>query len=187
LTNFIISQILIGLAIVCIFISFWQKDNKKLLFWLCLSHILQATGFLFLESWVGAALFYISALRSFSFFLLSKYHIPNRKLLSITTLIVFLAAAVIATALTWQINYEWFVLAAILLFTFGCWQKSNHVLKIITIVYAAILIGYEVIIGNYTGIGLRAVYFFAVGFFYIKLYLEHRKTKLNLQNQKEHE
>ena len=178
---YIASQIAVALAIICILISYQQKNKSMLLFWLFLSHIFQAIGFSFLGAWVGASLFFLSAIRSISFAGLEKYEKKIPKWFSILVLFAFLVAASVATAFTWVMWYDFVVLAAVLLFTYGCWAKGEHVVRIITIIYASVLIGYEIMIGNWLGIVLRAIYILAVIIYYIRKFKNEGNIRRNIR------
>ena len=165
---FVASQISVALAIVCILISFQQKNKAWLLFWLCLSHIFQAVGFSFLGAWVGASLFFLSATRSLTFALLDKYEAKIPRWISVSILLAFLTAATVATIFTQVMWYDFVVLAAVLAFTYGCWAKGEHLVRVITVAYASVLIGYEILVQNWAGIILRSIYILAVAVYYIR-------------------
>ena len=175
---FIASQIFVGLAIICILISFQQKNKALLLVWLFLSHIFQAVAFSFLGAWVGAALFFLSAARSITFACLDKYENKIARWISILVLFAFLAAAIVATIFTWVMWYDFVVMAAVLAFTYGCWAKGEHRVRIITVIYASILIGYEILVGNWAGIALRSIYILAVFIYYLRKLYNSKKPKI---------
>ena len=178
---FALSQVFIGLAIVCIVVAYQQKNKFTLLFWMIAGNAFQAISLFILGGNVGGVLSIVGSLRSLSFAYLDKKNVPYRSALSLSFLIFFMLASLIATLLTWVIQYEFFLLACVLLFALGNWFRGPHYIRIATIVFAIAYIGYAIILKNWMDILLRSVYIAAVVLFYIRYYMDKTAKKRTLK------
>ena len=179
---FILSQVFIGLAIICILIAYQQSNKTILLSWMIGANAFQAVSLFLLGGEVGGMLAIVGSVRSVAFAYLDKKQVPYRSMLSLSCLLFFMAASAVATFLTWKIYYEFFLLACVLIFALGNWFKGPHYIRVATIIFALAYIGYAIILHNWLDILLRSIYIAAVVMYYVRQKFKIQNPKFKIED-----
>ncbi|MCL2846991.1 MAG: YgjV family protein [Firmicutes bacterium] len=142
LWQWITSQV-IGVICMVILVVCWQLKNKKHNLWLLtISRILGIAMVALLESWVLVAYFSVATLRGFAFIWLDKNRGRVGRVVDWAFLIVVWALTAVSMAMFAEGWYDWVMLGAAMLVTFGEWFRGVHILRVtvfISIVARSIL------------------------------------------------
>ena len=124
MSSFVISQILVAVAIAFDIASFQFKNREKLLACFMASSALLSIHFFVLDQNIGAALYLLTFLRFFTAFF-SK---------STIWLFVFLPASIAAFLFTYQSAISFLALFGALASTFGAFQRDDLRVRILMLV-----------------------------------------------------
>ena len=180
--EYIISQILAGIALVFLVLAFQTKCKSRLLACFVTANGLMAVGFILLQSWIAAALFSIATVRMLAFYILSKKQ--PKKWVCVATLILFITANVVATLYTWTWWYDFLLMIGACAFTFGAWKRGEHIVRLTNLFYATLLIVHNVLIANWMGIAPMLACIISVSIYYIRKYAKKNETKDDATLQK---
>lgn len=174
---YILSQIFGGIALILALLVYVQKDRKKLLIFGTITNATLTISFLFLQSWIAAALFGLASLRMLTFYFMDK---KNTRLgISIAILVAFLLANVVSTLFTWTWWYDFLLMAAACAFTFGVWMKGEHLVRINNLIYASLLVYHNIIIANWMGLAVSICLIISVVIFYMQKAVKHFRREKN--------
>ncbi|MDR1138724.1 MAG: YgjV family protein [Clostridiales bacterium] len=179
LAMFVLSQVFVALAIVCILIAYQQHNKYILLTWMIGGNIFQAVALFVVGGSVGGWMAIVGAIRSVVFALLDYRKISCRSWISLSCLVIFMCASVLATVLTYKMSYEIFLLFCVLVFALGNWFRGVHYIRIATVLFAIGYIGYAIILNNWLDILLRVVYIASVVVFYVRYFQARKYTDNN--------
>jgi len=183
---FIIAQVLGVFSIICYFISFQQKEKRKLLAWLCFGSVFNIMMMFFMSLWLLGLLRVIALLRNLVFILLDKYRDKIALTVSIIILLIFLALASIVTVFTFTWWFEFVVLGIFLIHIFALWKKGIHFAKISGAVYSATLVVLNVMALNYMGVAIELNFIIAAAVFYVMLCRKGKGEKKKADNGEEY-
>lgn len=179
---YIFSQVAAFMAFCAVLIGFQSRKKAMLLFWITIGNIFLTLSYVCMAKWMPVAILSIATVRSFTFLLLEKYRGKYPKWLSFSSLLVFLAASVVATLFTWDMWFEFVLLAGIMLYTFGNWQSGEHFVRIAGIQVSIISIIYNILIGNWTAIAVDVATLTSIVVYYSRKILASRKLPSHALN-----
>lgn len=158
---YIISQIFIALAYLCLFATYQIKGRSLMLGITITSNILMGIGFILLNAWVGLAMCFVAICRDVVSEILnrkrSKEDCLRTTKLDWGLLLVWVAALIALTIVTENGWVTWFALFATLTFTLSIWQKNVLIYKILGIFVGVFWIIYNIGVENVFGIFLESV------------------------------
>ena len=157
---FLLSQILVGMAIVTDFLAFQCKNRQKILLFLSISCALIATHYFLLSKNTAGILIIISLIK----YLVAKYSPLTRNM------ILLLLIETVAFYLTFEVLSDFIMLSASVSFTFGAFQKNDKYLRLLMMAAAISIITYDILIWSPVAIVLECLYFTSNAIGYCKFY-----------------
>jgi len=169
LNIWILSQVFTLFALISIVIALTAKKKSKTLLFTIIFNAFSTVGSIFLQNWILAGIVGVATFRDIVF-LLRETYAPDNKLLSLFTLILFLA---ISFTVSWLTNNWWFdflLMAAALFIIYGSWAKGVHLIRISRIVFCVLAIVNRAMRFDVIGIVIEVVCIVAIIYFYIKYF-----------------
>jgi len=175
---YVLSQCFAVLAII-MFVSATQSKNKKLMLaFYSFANFCLAMSYLLLQSWVVGMLMAIATLRMIAFFFVDRTF--KIKTIAIAVLLVFLAANVISTTISWETWYDFVLLGAALIFTTCVWIKDGNLIRITDMGYASLLIIHAATVSNYMGLACYSITILSILVYYLRLFIGKNKKPAEL-------
>lgn len=158
---YIISQVFVALAYICLFATYQIKNRSKLLGTTIASNFLMGIGFILLNAWVGLAMCCVAICRDIVSEILNRKRSEetSTKNTGLDWLLLVLWATILITLtiLTESGWLTWFALFATLTFTVSIWQKNILIYKVLGIFVGLFWIIYNIGAKNFFGITLESV------------------------------
>lgn len=173
MTIHILSQIFAGMALLLVAVSYQLKSKSKLLIFYVLANVAYCCSYLLLYDLMGFTIMGIAALRMFAFFLLEKYN--PKQWVSVSTLLFFIVAHSVSSILTCTNWFDFVLMFAVCLFTFGAWNKGEHLVRITNIIYSLLLIVHNIMVANWIGIAVESCVITSILIYYIRRYIKTKK------------
>lgn len=178
---YVISQVFVALAYVCLFATYQIKGRSKLLGTTITSNIFMGIGFILLNAWVGLAMCSVAICRDIVSEVLNRKR-SEKDSLKITKLDWWLLALWVVTLITLTVITEsgwvtWFALFATLTFTVSIWQKNVIIYKILGIFVGIFWIIYNIGAENVFGITLEGVLLVGVIIGLVRFMLKEKAQK----------
>jgi hypothetical protein len=175
---YILSQVFAALALCAVFVGFLCRKKAYLIFWVAMCNIFLTLSYACLFKWMPVAILAVATVRMFVFLALERRRGKVPTWLNIGCLAIFLVATLVATVLTWDMWFEFVLMAGVMLYTYGVWSKGEHKVRIAGIIVSIIAIIYNVLVTNYTAIGVDfATLVSIVAFYGMKWYNLRRRDK----------
>jgi hypothetical protein len=89
-------------------------------------------------------------------------------------------AILIATLLTWEIWFEFALMAGVMLFTYGVWAKGENKVRIAVVIVSVIAIIYNVLVANWTAISVDAATLISVVVYYSRKWYNQQRSNNNV-------
>ena len=167
--TYIFSQILAVVVFICVLVMFQCKSKGAYLFWVILANTAYTLSFTFLSDWVGTGLMAVATLRAASFFVLEKKRARTPQWLAIFVLLLFWAAHVVTTALTWEIWFDWVLLGGALCVTYSGWVKGKmNLVRAFNVVYSSLIIVHNIRVNNWVAIAVEASVILSIAAYYFR-------------------
>lgn len=147
-TNYIISQVFVAVAMLCLGISYLIKDKKKIMILCILYSVFYGGQYLLLGAITGFAMNIVSIIRNIWFYINAKKNKSNSRAI----LIVLWVIAIVSGVLTFKDFTSLIPIAASILFTYSVWQDNNRVYKFMALPISALWISYNVFFKSIFGI-----------------------------------
>ncbi|MBC7005985.1 YgjV family protein [Photobacterium sp. BZF1] len=166
MSAFLLSQILMGIAVCFDLVSFQFKEKKNIIKCFICAVILISIHFALLEQWTGAGLMALAALRYFT----SLYTSSKRMalLFCISTLVItFFTYAGLASIIS---------CVAALIQTVATFSNNDKRLRQLMIMGTSLWLTHNIIIGSPTAVLLEAVFLSSNFIGYYRYYLKPAKT-----------
>ena len=136
ITAFIVSQILVWIAIVTDFVSFQFKDRKKVLIWLTISSTLITIHYLLLGQ-INA--FFLLTISTFSF-LVSAFTHDKR------VMYLFFLFYLLPVVLNYQEASDLFIFVWLYIILFAKFQKNDKYIRLWIMLWITFVIAYNIVI-----------------------------------------
>ncbi len=151
--EFVIAQVIGGVALLLSVISFQQKDRSKILFIQIFSTIFYSLHFFLLTAFTGAAMNIITVLRSYVFYQKEKKDWANKK----AWLYFFLILILIGCAVTWRSIWSIFPTMALAIGTIAYWQNNPKDVRAISLLSRPLWIIYSIYYMSIPGIMVELI------------------------------
>lgn len=161
---FLISQILVGIAIIFDFVSFQMKDRKKILIFLTVSSILVAIHYFLLGKDTA---FYLVLLWVCSFIFSIFSH--DKRLL-----FIFLFLYIFTFFIAYKELYDIIIFISLSLILISKFQKNDKYLRIIMMVWTSCVILYNFVIFSPIWVVLEVTFLCSNLIWYYKHYIRKR-------------
>jgi len=179
---FILSQIAAFITLVAVVIGLQNSSKTKLLFWFTVANIFLVISYAFIGAWVGVALTSVMTVRTISFLFLEKYRDKIPSFWDVSILLVFLVVNVVVTYFTWTMWFDFVLLCAVLLHTFGAWSKGKHRIRIFGFLLSSLMLTYNIIVSNWTAIVVEAAVLVSVIIYYARFFHNNKKLLVTITN-----
>ncbi len=144
--NFIIAQIIGGIALIVLIVSFQKNEKKKLLKYQMFSSLLYAIQYVLLGAYTGSLMNLICMVRNFIFNKYENKRPPLYLLIIIITLMVGFST----------ISYEGLIsllpMIAVVLYSIAIWDGNLKKVRIVEIISCLLYIIYNIKVQAYTGL-----------------------------------
>ena len=144
--NFIIAQIIGGIALIVLIVSFQKSEKKKLLKYQMFSSLLYAIQYVLLGAYTGSLMNLICMVRNFIFNKYENKRPPLYLLIIIITLMVGFST----------ISYEGLIsllpMIAVVLYSIAIWDGNLKKVRIVEIISCLLYIIYNIKVQAYTGL-----------------------------------
>lgn len=137
---------------------------------------------LLLFDWVGLGINALGILRQIVFVILLIKHDKIPQWVSVCSLLFFLISAVVIMVFVWTSWYSWLILATQLFLIYGCWCKSDHIMRISNFIIAAVIMPHYLWTGNYVVIAIEVAVIISIVIFYLRVYID-KHGKRNQQTK----
>jgi len=161
ISTFIVSQILVGIALLTDFASFQYKDRKKIVLFLCISSILIAVHYFLLEKNTAGVLIFISVIR-----FITAYFSTRKSIMY-----AIIALNILGFAITYASVASLIIFIAMTLCTIGAFQKEDKYLRILFMMGTGLMIAYDVLIFSPMAIFLESFFFASNLIGYYRFYI----------------
>jgi len=176
---YILSQVFAALALFAVFFGFLCRKKQWLIFWVAICNIFLTLSYACMELWMPVAIITIATIRTFIFLLFEKKREKIPKWLNIGTLVFFLVASFVATTLTWEIWFEFVLMAGVMLFTYGVWAKGEHKVRIAGIIVSIIAIIYIILVRNWVAMSVDIATLISIVVYYSRKWYNKRRSNKN--------
>lgn len=176
----IFSQIFAFLALCAVFVGFMCRKKAWLIFCVALCNVFLTLSYACMSLWMPVAILSIATVRTFVFLLLEKKRGKIPEWLNVGCLVFFLLAILIATLLTWEIWFEFALMAGVMLFTYGVWAKGENKVRIAVVIVSVIAIIYNVLVANWTAISVDAATLISVVVYYSRKWYNQQRSNNNV-------
>ena len=178
-TNFILSQIFGGIALVFAFFALQFKNKNVLLFAQTISCFAYSLSYLFVGSSFGFCISIIGTIRFLLFYFLGKKEEkPN-----LWALLIINILFVSSFFFIYENLYSIILLCGTLFYTYGCWQKNDIVLRLSAINISIVYLIYNAMYQNYIGVIMEVLLIISACLYIIKV-ANKNKVKLFRKNKK---
>lgn len=161
---FIISQVLVWIAIITDFLSFQYKERKKILILLTVSALLVAVHYLLLDKTTA---FFLVLLWVLSF--ITSIFTHNKKILSL-----FLVLYLIAFLINFKELYDIIIFIWLFIILISKFQKDDKYLRIIMMIWTTFVILYNIIIFTPLWVVLESLFLWSNLIWYYRHYLKKK-------------
>jgi len=165
---YILSQIAAFLVLCVVFVGFMCRRKAWLIFCVAMANVFLTLSYAFLSKWMPVAILSVATIRTFVFLLLERKRGKIPTWLNVGCLVFFLSAILIATILTWEIWFEFALMAGVMLFTYGVWAKGEHKVRVAVVIVSIIAIIYNVLVANWTAISVDVATLISVVVYYTR-------------------
>ena len=166
---FFASQIFAFFGLATNVVSFQRKTKTSTLLFVATANVFMTASYVFLRDWVGAAFFAIATFRVTGFIFLDKYRARSTdQWLPVLALLFFWGAHSAAALLTWQVWFDFVLLAGVLAFTYGCWAKGPHPVRVSRVIYSSLLIVHNIGVKNWVAIVGESALIASIFIYYAK-------------------
>ena len=169
--EFIIAQILGGIALVLICIGYFVKQKPLFLLLQIIGNIFYGGAFLILNSLSAGIITLISTIRCIYIFVAEKYNLKH----TFGFLFIFFAAYITVGILFWKNWFDFIPIITAILFTIGYYIKDMDLMRYILLIPNALLVFYCIMSKTYTSAILDFIEFSVIIVAIIKFKTE--KTK----------
>lgn len=147
--NYLLSQLCVLVAVIFFSATYLTKNHNKILLFTSIAALFYGLEYLLLGSLTGFVLNLIAILRGVFFFLENRY----KKNASIFSLIGIEVLILLLGVLSWKsLAMSLIPIIANLLFTYAVWQKNNNVYRVISFMYSACWILFNIILLSVLGL-----------------------------------
>lgn len=143
--EFILAQILGGIALILVSIGYFFKDKNKFMIMQVAANFFYACAFFVVGAFVGGGLVMISLVRCLYIFFAEKY---NFKYL-LQFLSIFIVAYIITTIIFWGTTFDILPLISSIIFTIGYTIKNLQTMRYVLILPNLILVLYNILTTTY--------------------------------------
>ncbi len=141
---YIVSQILVLIAIAFLGATYLVKDKKTIMFLCIIYCIFYGTHYLLLGAITGAVMTAISAARNVWFFVNAKRDVDN----SLFTLILFVGVAIVSGITSYQDVFSIVSIVASCISTYSVWQHNTGIYRWLAIPVSVCFIIYAIHINS---------------------------------------
>ena len=149
MSMFVLSQLLVGVAMLFDILSFQCKERKHILHAIAAACFFLSVHFLLLEQWTATVLMGISGIRYF----VSGYTFERR------WMYFFLAVTVVATIWTYSGFLSLLSFAATAVLTLAAFSKTDKRLREITFVGSSLWVLHNIFVGSPSAVALESIFF----------------------------
>ena len=146
--NYIIAQILAGLAVVITFLGYLKNDKGNFLKYVLISNILYCIHYFFLDDLSFVIAIVMGGFRNIVFL---KY-VNSKRLVPIYILLLFEILTVLSGLLAYSGLFSLIPIFQVCLYTYGVWQPNLRCMYFICILVMVIGVFYNFFIGAYVAI-----------------------------------
>ncbi len=169
MSPFLLSQVLVTVAILFDVLSFQYKARKNTYFCLIISASLVCAHYFLLDNVAAGTLVALTAVR----FIVCYYTTDKRFLM------LFLILNVIATFYTYQSAYDLIIFIGNIIFMIGNFQNNNKLMRVLMMIGTSLYLSYNIIIASPMAVVLEGLFLVSnfIGYYryYIRPYFEcHR-------------
>ena len=143
---FVIVQILGIISLVLFVVSLQQRRKENLLLWQIAGTLLFVAQYVLSDRLTGALTFSVVAVRGLVFYIYRKKDLKP----SVAVLVVFLAALLGSTIISWQNMLSVIPFLATAAKTWGTWQDDMKWTRRVSLLSQTIMIAYDLAAGMYT-------------------------------------
>jgi len=193
--QWIVSQILLGVLIVCIIIGWQQKDKVKLMKWQVGFNFLAAAANAFLFNWIVVAIGLVGGIRQIAFIMLEikrrnrvvcektiiqsekEIHKKRQREFSIgfSIFLFFTVVNIVTIYFTMQNYYGFVIMAGRIAINFVMWKGTSHAIKIMgAFIWPVIMIVNQLMFFSFIGMAKEVITIGTVIVFYIRFFNKKR-------------
>ena len=171
--EFIIAQILGGIALVLVCIGYFVKQKPLFLILQIIANVFYGGAFLILNSLSAGIITLVSTLRCIYIFVAEKYKFKY----IFHFLFIFFSAYIVIGILFWQNWFDFIPIITAILFTIGYYVKNLNLMRYILLVPNAMLVFYCIMCKTYTSAVLDFIEFVVIIIAIIK-FKKQKMTKI---------
>lgn len=172
--EFILAQILGGIALILVCIGYFLKTKSSLMIIQAVANLFYAGAFFAVGAYVGAGLVVISIFRCIYLYIAEKKNFKY----TLHFLIIFIALYTSITIFFWKTPFDFMPLIGSIIFTFAFAIKNLQTMRYILILPNALLVIYNILTTTYTSALLDLIEIIVIIIAIVKFtYTNKRKTK----------
>jgi len=169
---FLLSQILVTIAIIFDFLSFQYKARKKTYLCLIISASLICAHYFLLGNVAAGTLVALTVLR----FIVCYYTTDKRFLL------LFMGLNVISIFFTYQSAIDLIIFTGSMIFMIGNFQKNNKLMRILMVIGTSLVLSYNIIIASPMAVVLEGLFLISNFIGYYRHYIRKGKKLPSLKS-----
>ncbi len=171
--NFILAQILGGIALILVCIGYFLKTKSAFMIIQTIANFFYASAFFVVGAYVGAGLVMISLFRCVYLYVVEKKSFKY----TLHFLPIFIVLYIITTIIFWNNPFDFMPLITSTLFTIGFTIKNLQNMRYILIIPNAILVAYNIFTTTYTSALLDLIEIIVIVVAIIKFNIDNKRIK----------
>ena len=171
--EFVLAQVLGGVALVLICISYFLKSKSKFMILQTTANFFYASAFFVVKAYVGAGLVMISIFRCIYLYIAEKKSFKY----TVHFLPVFIALYIATTIIFWDNVFDFMPLISSTLFTIAFTIKNLQTMRYVLIVPNTLLVIYNILTTTYASALLDFIEIIVIVVAIIKFHNENKKIR----------
>ena len=171
--EFILAQILGGIALILVCIGYFLKTKSAFMIIQTIANFFYASAFFVVGAYVGAGLVMISLFRCIYLYIAEKKSFKY----TLHFLPIFIVLYIVTTIIFWNNPFDFMPLIASTLFTIGFTIKNLQTMRYVLIIPNAVLVIYNILTTTYTSAMLDFIEIIVIIVAIMKFYRDSRRIK----------
>ena len=171
--EFILAQILGGIALILVCIGYFLKTKSAFMIIQTIANFFYASAFFVVGAYVGAGLVMISLFRCIYLYVAEKKSFKY----TLHFLPIFIALYIVTTIIFWNNPFDFMPLITSTLFTIGFTIKNLQTMRYVLIIPNALLVIYNILTTTYTSALLDFIEIIVIIVAIVKFYRDNKRIK----------
>lgn len=171
--EFILAQILGGIALILVCIGYFLKTKSAFMIIQTIANFFYASAFFVVGAYVGAGLVMISLFRCIYLYVAEKKSFKY----TLHFLPIFIGLYIVTTIIFWDNPFDFMPLITSTLFTIGFTIKNLQTMRYVLIIPNAVLVIYNILTTTYTSALLDFIEIIVIIVAIVKFYRDSRRIK----------